>query len=100
MTTIVYLGTAFQRFLEGDFFGGIMAPVIAVFGYWTYAIFFGTLLGMLYFRTESSVMPTVVFIVLLPIVLFFVPTEAWALFGIFFVLAVAGTIAKAYLPRG
>ncbi len=77
-----------------------MAPVIAVFGNWTYAIFFGTLLGMLYFRTQSAVMPLVVFTVLMPIVLVFIPAEAWGIFGVFFVLAVAGTVAKAYLPRG
>lgn len=97
---IAFLGTGLARLLGGDLFGGLLYPLTNIFGGWTYAIGFGMIFVMLLFKSQSVIMPLVVFIIEMPIVLFLVTPAAWPIFGVFTVVGITSIFAKAWLSRG
>lgn len=96
----VYLGAGLQRFLDGDFFGGLLYMVTSVLGDWTYGIGFAALYVMLFFRSQSVAMPIVVFIIMMPTVLFIIGPDAWAPYGLAVLVGIISIAAKFYLRRG
>jgi len=97
--TIVFV-SMLDDFADGNFFSGLMRPISNLIGDWTYGIFFGMLFSMIYFRSQSAIMPFVVFILLAPIVLFLLPAGAHPMYYIFSSLAGASYVFQAYSRRG
>ena len=96
----VLLGGGLQQFLDGDIFGGLLYPVTSVLHEWTFAIGSGMIFLMLYFKAQNVVMPLVVFLLLMPLVLWIIPVAAWAITGVLVMLSIVTVFARLYLNRG
>jgi len=97
---VVLLSDALDDILDGNLFRGIMMPLTDLIGSWAYAVLFSVMFGMMMFRTDNAIIPAVVFLLIGPVVFFFVPPAAHTIYYIFVVLAITGSIFKAYTPKG
>jgi hypothetical protein len=99
MLDIIFV-SMMDDFVNGDFISGVQRPITNLIGEWWYTLFFGMIFTLVYFRTQSTIMPTVVFILIAPIALFLMPPGAAPAFYIFISISVAGTLFQAYTHRG
>ena len=100
MSLTVLIQAGLQRFLDGDFFGGILYFVTVAIGDWAYAIGFGAMFVMLYMRNGNVAMPLVVFVVLMPLILWFIPAAAWQIVGVFVAVSIISIFVKVFSNRG
>lgn len=92
--------SALNDLQNGRFLEGIFRPLTNILGDWIYAVMFALVFGMLYLQTQSAIVPTVTFLLILPLVLFFVPPGATVFFYVLLALGIGGTFYQAYTHKG
>lgn len=107
MIRYALISDALQKMLDGDIISGLLDPFTRVFGdsyaiseQYIYGILFAFMLGAVMLKTQNAMMPAIVFLLIMPVVLFVLPPDAVPIFYVFLILAVTGTIYKIFIHPG
>lgn len=79
--------------------GGLMGPIIAVWGYWVFLVIWAVYLMMVWIRSGDIGLPLVIGIITAGVWAMLIPTAAYLYIGVMLAVAMASILFKAFTDR-